>query len=464
MDVGIAGTIQPDGKGMKATDIACLDPVSLPAFVKKLNPAQKNLVAASGFAAQAGAHVYLTNDNGIETVLFGLGSKTAPERTPFLAGTLASLLPDGIYRLKGADDARLAALSFALETYRFAKYRPAASAKKPVLLFGNKKEAEELNIIAQAIFRARDLINTPANDLGPDELEKAILTAAKIYGARTKTIKGAELKRGFPLIAAVGMGSARAPRLADLRWGNPSHKKITLIGKGVVFDTGGLDIKPSSNMLLMKKDMGGAANALALAELIMGAKLKVRLRLLVPIVENSISGISFRPGDIFKSRKGLSVEIGNTDAEGRLILADALAYACEEKPDLLIDMATLTGAARVALGPDLPPFYTEDEQLAREVEKFSAREYDPLWRLPLYRRYTPMLKSKSADLNNVANNSFAGSVIAALFLSHFVDIKSWLHLDIFAWNPAASPGRPEGGEAQSVRALFALLKNRYGKK
>jgi leucyl aminopeptidase len=462
--MGIAGAIQPDGRSMKATDIACLDPASLPAFVKRLKPAQKNLVSASGFTAQAGAHVYLTNDNGIETVLFGLGAKSAPERTPFLPGKLASLLPDGAYRFKGTDDARLAALAFALEAYRFTRYRPAPSAKKFVLLFGNKNEADELNAIATAVFRARDLINTPANDLGPDELEKAVLTVGKIYGAKMKTIRDAELDRGFPLIAAVGMGSARTPRLLDLRWGNPSHKKVTLVGKGVVFDTGGLDIKPSSNMLLMKKDMGGAANALALAELVMGAKLKVHLRLLVPIVENAISGISFRPGDIFKSRKGLSVEIGNTDAEGRLILADALTYACEENPNLLIDMATLTGAARVALGPDLPPFYTEDEQLAREVDKFSARESDPLWRMPLYRRYVSMLKSKSADINNVANNGFAGSVIAALFLAEFVDVKSWLHLDIFAWNPAASPGRPEGGETQSVRALFALLKNRYGKK
>jgi leucyl aminopeptidase len=362
-------------------------------MLKKLKPAQKNLVAASGFTAQAGAHLYLANEQGVEAVLFGLGAKGTPERTPFLPGKLASVLPDGVYKFKGADDTGLAALAFALETYRFTKYRSAGAPKNIALLFGSKKEADEINRIAKAVFRARDLINTPANDLGPDELEKAIIAVAKIYGAKTRTIQGAELKKGFPLIAAVGMGSARAPRLVELRWGDPKHKKITLVGKGVVFDTGGLDIKPSSNMLLMKKDMGGAANALALAELIMGAKLKVRLHLLIPIVENAISGISFRPGDIFKSRKGLSIEIGNTDAEGRLILADALAYACEEKPDLLIDMATLTGAARVALGPDLPPYYTEDENLARELEKFSVRENDPLWRLPLYRRYAPMLKS-----------------------------------------------------------------------
>jgi leucyl aminopeptidase len=217
-------------------------------------------------------------------------------------------------------------------------------------------------------------------------------------------------------------------------------------------------------MLLMKKDMGGAASALALAELIMAAKLKVHLRLLIPIVENSISGVSFRPGDIFKSRKGLTVEIGNTDAEGRLILADALTYACEEKPDLLIDMATLTGAARVALGPDLPPYYTDDETLARELEKSFTVEHDPLWRLPLYRRYAASLKSKNADLNNIGGSAFAGSIIAALFLAEFVNVKSWLHIDMMAWNPTSSPGRPEGGEAQSVRALFALLKNRFGAK
>ena len=419
---------------------------------------------ASAFKGDAGAHVLLTNNNGLETILFGLGSKQAPERTPFLPGKLASSLPPGFYRLKGADDARLAALSFALQSYKFTKYRKAEKQEKPVLLFGNKKEAGEIALIASAISRARDLINTPANDLGPAELEEAIAAVAKLYGGKIKTIQDAELKKEFPLIEAVGRGSARAPRLIDLRWGNPSHKKVTLVGKGVVFDTGGLDIKPSSAMLLMKKDMGGAANALALAELIMASKLKVRLRLLVPAVENAVSGVSFRPGDVFTSRKGLSVEIGNTDAEGRLILADALSYACEEKPDLLIDMATLTGAARIALGPDLPPYYTEDDKLAGELDKHAQRENDPLWRLPLWRRYAPWLKGKSADLNNISNNGFAGSIMAALFLAAFVDIKSWLHIDMFAWNSATSAGKPEGGEAQSVRALFALLKNRYGKK
>jgi leucyl aminopeptidase len=456
--------ILPDNKAAKATPIICLDPVSLPAFLKKLGPAQKNLIAAAAFSAQAGSYIYLTNEQGIEAILFGLGGKTAHERTPFLPGLLAAKVPQGAYRFKAANDARLAALSFALETYRFTKYRSAASAKKPVLLFGGKREAAEINRLAAAIGRARDLINLPANDLGPAEIEKEIAGVAKIHGAKVKTIQGAELAKGFPLIEAVGRGSSRAPRLVDLRWGNPEHKKITLVGKGVVFDTGGLDIKPPSNMLLMKKDMGGAANALALAELIMGAGLNVRLRLLVPAVENSISGASFRPGDIFTSRKGISVEIGNTDAEGRLILADALAYACEEKPDLLIDMATLTGAARIALGPDLPPYYTEDEDLARALGKFSAREFDPLWRMPLYRRYAASLKSKNADLNNVANNSYAGSIVAALFLAEFVNVKSWLHIDLFAWNTASLPGRPEGGDVQGVRALFALLKDRYGKK
>ncbi len=454
--------IQPD-RGQKAADIICLEPSGLPTFLKKLAPAQRNMIAAMDFKAKAGTHLCLTKDDRIDTVLFGLGEKNAPERTPYLPGKLASLLPQGTYRfVAGPIEPRLAALAFALESYRFARYRK-ASANKSVLLYGSKDKADEIRMLAEATFLVRDLVNTPANDLGPDELEAAILAVGKKFGASAKTITGKALASGFPLVHAVGMGSARAPRLVELRWGKTSHRKVTLVGKGVVFDTGGLDIKPSSNMLLMKKDMGGAACALALVQLVMAAKLKVQLRLLIPIVENSISGTSFRPSDIFKSRKGLSVEIGNTDAEGRLILADALTYACEEKPDLLIDMATLTGAARVALGPDLPPFYTDDEKLARDVEKFSAQEFDPLWRLPLYRRYAASLKSKCADLNNIAGHSFAGSIVAALFLAEFVDVKSWLHIDLYAWNPSATPGRPEGGEAQSIRALFALLRQRYGK-
>jgi leucyl aminopeptidase len=305
-------------------------------------------------------------------------------------------------------------------------------------------------------------VNTPANDLGPVELEAAVRTLGKRHRAKVSSIVGPQLlKKNFPLIYAVGQGSERAPRLVDLVWGKSSHPKVTLVGKGVCFDTGGLDIKPDSAMLLMKKDMGGAAAALALAHMIMDAKLPVRLRVLIPAVENSISGIAFRPGDIFKSRKGITVEIGNTDAEGRLVLADALSLADEEKPELLIDFATLTGAARVALGPEIPPAFTDDDALWNTLAKHSASEADPLWRLPLWRPYTAMLDSKIADTNNVGGGH-AGAITAALFLAKFVEqAKSWLHLDIFAWNPKDKPGRPEGGEAHSVRALFSLLTERY---
>jgi leucyl aminopeptidase len=278
------------------------------------------------------------------------------------------------------------------------------------------------------------------------------------------TIVGDDLlAQRFPLIHAVGRAAARAPRLIDMRWGDPAAPKVTLVGKGVCFDTGGLDIKPDSAMLLMKKDMGGAATVLALAHMIMGRRLKVRLRVIIPAVENAISGAAFRPLDVYKSRKGLNVEVGNTDAEGRLILADALALADEEHPDLLVDMGTLTGAARVALGPELPPFYTEDEALAGDLVRHASAEHDPLWRLPLWRPYDSMLDSKVADMNNIATGGFAGSIICALFLNRFVTAaKAWLHFDIYAWTPSAKPGRPEGGECQAARAVDALLAERYG--
>ncbi len=318
--------------------------------------------------------------------------------------------------------------------------------------------------MADAATLARDLINTPANDMGPEELEQAARALAEKYGASFISIVGDELLAGnFPLIHAVGMASARTPRLIEFTWGDPKHPKVTLVGKGVCFDSGGLDLKPSSGMLIMKKDMGGAANVLALAQMIMDAKLKVRLRVLIPAVENSVAGNAFRPLDIFKSRKGVNVEIGNTDAEGRLVLADALALADEEKPDLLIDLGTLTGAARVALGPDLPPFYTDDEALAADVARHARTENDPLWRMPLWMPYDKWLDSKTADLNNAPGGAFAGSITCALFLKRFVEhAKSWLHVDIYGWTPTAKPARPEGGECQAARAIYKLLSERYG--
>jgi leucyl aminopeptidase len=307
----------------------------------------------------------------------------------------------------------------------------------------------------------RDLTNTPSNDMGPAELEAAARKLAKQHGAKMQVTNGGALARNFPLVNAVGAGSARAPRLIDITWGKSRDPKITLVGKGVCFDTGGLDIKPDAGMLNMKKDMAGAATAMALAHMIMSRGLKVRLRVIIPAVENSISGTSFRPRDVYVSRKGISVEIGNTDAEGRLILADGLALADEEKPALIVDFATLTGAARVALGPDVPPFFTDDDALAGELMRAGTGENDPLWRMPLWRPYNAMLDSKVADLNNVGAGGQGGAITAALFLQRFVTAKSWLHLDIFAWTPAAKPGRPEGAECQAARALYAMLCARY---
>jgi leucyl aminopeptidase len=414
---------------------------------------------AAGFEAKPGAHLMLPGGG----VLFALEAATA-HRNPFLPGQLAGLLPTGIYRFANAPhDLRLAALAFALGAYRFTRYRKAQD-KQVKLVLPDGVDGDDLTRIVEGVTLARDLINTPANDLGPAELEAAARALAKRHRAKVRAIVGNDLiKRKFPLIHAVGRAAAKAPRLIELRWGKPGHPRVTLVGKGVCFDTGGLDLKPESAMLIMKKDMGGGASVLALAHMIMDRSLPISLRVLIPAVENSVSGDAFRPLDIYPSRKGLNVEIGNTDAEGRLILADALTLADEDKPDLLIDMGTLTGAARVALGPELPPFYTDDEALAAEVARHAAAENDPVWRLPLWPRYDSMLDSKIADLNNVATGGMAGSIVCALFLKRFVSAaKSWLHFDIYAWTPSAKPGRPEGGECQAARALYALLCARYG--
>jgi leucyl aminopeptidase len=326
-------------------------------------------------------------------------------------------------------------------------------------------DGEEASRIADAVFLARDLINTPANDMGPAELAAAAQAVAKQHGAKVTEIAGeALLKQNYPLIHAVGRGSARPPRLIDLRWGKPNAPKLTLVGKGVCFDTGGYDIKSAAGMLTMKKDMGGAAVSLALAQLIMGAALNVRLRVLIPAVENSVSGNAYRPADVFPSRKGLTVEIGNTDAEGRLVLADALAEADSEAPDLLIDIATLTGAARIATGFELPPFFTDDETLAAELMQSSAEVHDPLWRLPLWRGYESTLSSSVADLTNNPDYGTAGAITAALFLNRFVTAaKSWVHFDIAAWTDRPKPGRPRGAEAAALRAIWQMLKMRYGR-
>ncbi len=416
---------------------------------------------AAGFEPKAGRHLLLPGKKGLGGVLFGLEAGDEA-RDPFLPGRLPQQLPDGVYRFANAPhDPRLAALAFALGAYRFTRYRK-SEAHAVKLDLPQDLDRDELIRIVEGVTLARDLINTPANDMGPAQLEQAARKLAARHSATIGATIGDELlAQNFPLIHAVGRAAAGAPRLIDLSWGDAAHPRVTLVGKGVCFDTGGLDIKSDTGMLNMKKDMGGAATALALAHMIMARGLKLRLRVLIPAVENAIAGASFRPRDVYTSRKGITVEIGNTDAEGRLILADALALADEDKPELIADFATLTGAARVALGPDVPAFFTDDDALAAELMRAAAAENDPLWRLPLWRPYETLLESKVADINNVGGNH-GGAITAALFMRRFVTLKSWLHVDLFAWTPAAKAGRPEGGECQAARALYALLAARYG--
>ena len=417
--------------------------------------------AANGSAGQRGRLLALPGDNGaLDGYLFGTGE--AAGRPALVTGIAGAALGPGSFRLEGVyGDPTLASIGFRLGAYRYDRYRPGKAA--PVLVSPDRADIPEVDRLVEAAVLARDLINTPANDLGPDAFEAEIRAFAAARTMKIKVTSGDQLLRAnFPMIHAVGRASTQAPRLIDLSWGNAGDPKVTLVGKGVTFDTGGLDIKPASGMLLMKKDMGGAANVLGLAHAIVSARLRLRLRVLIPIVENSIAGAAFRPGDVLMSRKGITVEIGNTDAEGRLILADALALADEERPDLLLDMATLTGAARVALGPDLPPLYSTDDGLARALMEAGAAADDPLWQMPLWSPYDAMMTSKIADVNNAASGGFAGSVTAALFLRRFVaNAAAWVHLDIFGWAPEARPGRSVGGTDQGIRAVYGVLKRRY---
>ena len=435
---------------------------NLDVVCKELGERERAFVAAGGFEAKPGRLFLLPAADGkLAGVLFGIERPDDAEIDRFRPGLLPGLLPPGTYRFANSPhDVRLAALAFALGSYQFSRYRKAETRNVRLALPAGL-DGEDLTRIIEGVSLCRDLTNTPSNDMGPAELEGAARALAKRHGAKVQVTSGDALARNFPLVSAVGSGSARAPRLIDITWGKAGGPKITLVGKGVCFDSGGLDIKPDTGMLNMKKDMAGAATALALAHMIMARGLKLRLRVIIPAVENSISGTSFRPRDVYVSRKGISVEIGNTDAEGRLILADALALADEDRPALVVDFATLTGAARVALGPDVPPFFTGDDALADQLMRASAAESDPLWRMPLWRPYEAMLDSKVADLNNVATGGHGGAITAALFLRRFVTAKSWVHLDIFAWTATAKPGRPEGAECQTARALYSLLCARY---
>ena len=419
-------------------------------------------VETSGFKGEAGKVLLLPDGSGgVAGVLLGTGGG----EDPLVTGALASALPPGDYRFAGdfEGDPELATLGYALGTYRFTRYSGKAR-DWPRLVLPHGVDGEEVGQLVRAIFLARDLINTPTNDMSPADLAAAALRVADTHGATVTTIVGDDLlAHNYPMVHAVGRAAAVEPRLVDMRWGREDAPRVTLVGKGVCFDTGGLDIKPASAMGLMKKDMGGAAATLALAQLLMEAKLDIRLRLLIPAVENSVSGNAFRPGDVLQSRKGLTVEIGNTDAEGRLILADALVEADSESPDLLIDMATLTGAARVALGPELPPFYTHDDAFAQDLGAAAGEMADPVWRMPLWKPYDSWLDSKIADVSHISDGPFAGSITAALFLARFVEkAKVHAHFDIYGWMPKPKPGRPVGGEAQAIRALYRLIRRRYG--
>jgi len=452
----------PDGTG---TPVTFVTPATWADVRSRLDARTRAFAETAGFEPRPGRHLLLPGPDGaLAGVLFTIENAGDTSADPFRAGALPTLLPARSYRFAEAPaEAQLAALAFALGTYRFGRYRKLDESLARLELPAGV-DGEEVTRIAEGVFLARDLINTPANDMGPAELEEAARTLAARHGASFSTIMGDDLlKQNFPLIHAVGRAADRAPRLIDMIWGDPSHPKITLVGKGVCFDTGGLDIKPESGMLNMKKDMGGAASMLALAHMLMSRKVRIRLRVLIPAVENSISGSAFRPRDIYRSRKGITVEIGNTDAEGRLILADAFALADEEQPELIADMATLTGAARVALGTEVVPFYTDDDAFAAELARHAQAQCDPLWRMPLWRPYDQLLDSKVADVNNVSSGGFAGSITAAMFLRRFVTAaKTWLHCDIYAWNQTTRPGRPEGAECQAARALYALLTTRYG--
>jgi leucyl aminopeptidase len=420
--------------------------------------------ALSDFKAKAGQVLVVPDAAGvIERVLFGLGAR--PDPMAFRA--LAARLPAGTYRIAEAPaglDAAQVALAFALGSYRFDRYKTHGG-DKARLMAGEGVDVEEVRHVAHACALARDMINTPPNDMGPLQIETIAREIAEQYGARITVVTGEGLlEANYPAVHAVGRAAVaeRAPRMIEISWGEAAHPLVAIVGKGVVFDTGGLDIKPSAGMRLMKKDMGGAAHALALGRMIMAARLPVRLAVLVPAVENAISGDAMRPGDVLASRKGLSIEVGNTDAEGRLILADALTRAAELEPALTIDLATLTGAARVALGPQLPPYFTDDEALAADIERAAKAEFDPLWRLPLWKGYVDALDSDVAEIKNDPDAwAQAGSVTAALFLQRFAPPGPWAHLDIFAWNPRNRPGFPTGAEAQAIRGLYRMIRERF---
>jgi leucyl aminopeptidase len=452
--------IQPD-RGQQATAIHLVDKDGLDAFLQGRSAPQRAALAAQKFKADGHTHAIMPNGDG--WAVAG-GVKDPHALSCWCLAKLAETLPAGTYRLVSAEPGA-AALGWVTGQYRFERYlsKPKTEGAR-ILLSGEPKAIPAVLAEAAATALVRDMVNTPAEDMGPAHIEALAQGIAKTHGAELRVTRGDTLEREFPMIHMVGRAAARshAPLLIELEWGDPSHPRVALVGKGVCFDSGGLDIKPPSGMLLMKKDMGGAAHALALAQLVMNARLPVRLHLLIPAVENAIAGNAFRPGDVLRSRAGITVEIGNTDAEGRLILSDALTRAGEDKPELIIDFATLTGAARVAVGPDLPALFTRRDETAQAVLDAGLAVDDPCWHLPLYEGYREYLKSDIADINNAGSSGFAGASTAALFLDRFVpEGIDWAHFDTFAWRPAAKPGRPKGGDALGLRAAWRLLQQRY---
>ena len=444
-----------------AVPITPITRATLPAWLEQ-HAESREWLSATGFKAEPGSFAFVPGRDGSPSAILASPGEGAPV---YAFAHLPTALPEGAYALE-LGDVRVsptdAALGWALGSYAFSTY------KKPkrspaALVWPAQADEKEVERVASAVFLARDLINTPAEDMGPAHLAAAVAKVAEVHGAALKVTVGDDLlEHNYPTIHIVGRASARAPRLIDMRWGEEGAPRVTLVGKGVCFDTGGLDLKPREGMLEMKKDMGGAAVMLALADALMSAGTPIRLRLLIPAVENSVSGNAYRPLDIVRTRLGKTVEIGNTDAEGRLVLCDALAEADSEKPDLLIDCATLTGAARIALGAELQALYCDDDVVANGLLEAGTEAGDPLWRMPIWRPYRRELEGKCADLNNVAKGTFAGSIIGALYLAEFVSTSTrWAHLDIMAANTAARPGRPEGGEATAMRALYAFIRRRY---
>ena len=459
-----APLLQPD-RGGPARTIHLVDKNGFAAWLKQQGAARQSLTEAARFDGKTGfQYLVLPTGNAQDWDVVATVADAA-ELSPWCLAKLAEALPGGAYRLAEGDPGP-AMLGWLLGQHRLNDYRSKVDDQREgrVLLTREASEIDRTVQLAEATALVRDLVDTPAADLGPAELEAATSDLARQFGAKVELTSGDALVQGYPMIAAVGQGATRerAPRLIELHWGKDGAPKIAIVGKGVCFDSGGLDIKPASGMRLMKKDMGGAAHALALARLVMAEKLPVRLHLLIPAVENSVSAASYRPGDVLDSRKGLKVEIDNTDAEGRLVLGDALARAGEAEPELIVDFATLTGAARVALGPDLPAIFANDDDLADSLKAAARAVTDPIWRMPLWDGYDEMLKSDLADMVNAADSPMAGAVTAALFLRRFVpEGTPWAHFDTFAWRPTAKPGRPKGGDAMGLRAAFAMLQQRY---